>query len=149
MRIIDKKGPVHNPADRDQCLQYMTTIGLIFGELTADHYEDTVAADPLVDALRERMIVVENPDYSRDNLDTQKRSIANAVQVFFKDETSYENLLVEYPLRHRWRREEGILLLMEKLSDIFFGAFPACNLDASWIFACIPSAYPARRCMIL
>jgi 2-methylcitrate dehydratase len=114
LRIIDKKGPLHNPADRDHCLQYMTAIGLIFGELTADHYEDIVAADPRIDALRDRMTVVENPEYSRDYLDPQKRSIANAVQVFFQDGTSSENVVVEYPLGHRRRRSEGIPLLVEK-----------------------------------
>jgi 2-methylcitrate dehydratase len=114
LRIIDKKGPLHNPADRDHCLQYMTAIGMIFGELTADHYEDKVAADPRIDALRDRMTVVENPEYSRDYLDPQKRSIANAVQVFFQDGTSSENVVVEYPLGHRRRRSEGIPLLVEK-----------------------------------
>ncbi len=114
MRIIDKMGPLHNPADRDHCLQYMTAIGLIFGELTADHYEDKVAADPRIDALRDRMTVVENPEYSRDYLDPQRRSIANAVHVFFQDGTSSENVVVEYPLGHRRRRAEGIPLLLEK-----------------------------------
>jgi len=114
IRIIDKRGPLHNPADRDHCLQYMTAIGLIFGELTADHYEDGIAADPRIDVLRERMIVLENRDYSRDYLDPQKRSIANAVQVFFKDGSTTENVVVEYPLGHRRRRAEGIPLLLEK-----------------------------------
>jgi len=114
IRIIDKRGPLHNPADRDHCLQYMTAIGLIFGELTADHYEDGIAADPRIDAFRERMIVLENRDYSRDYLDPQKRSIANAVQVFFKDGSTTENVVVEYPLGHRRRRAEGIPLLLEK-----------------------------------
>lgn len=114
IRIIDKRGPLDNPADRDHCLQYMTAIGLIFGELTAVHYEDRIAADPRIDALRDRMIVQENRDYSRDYLDPQKRSIANAVQVFFKDGSASENVLVEYPLGHRRRRLEGIPLLLEK-----------------------------------
>jgi 2-methylcitrate dehydratase len=114
MRIIDKRGPLHNPADRDHCLQYMTAIGLIFGELTADHYEDRIAADPRIDALRDRMVVQENLDYSRDYLDPQKRSIANAVQIFFKDGSISENIVVEYPLGHRRRRTEGISLLLEK-----------------------------------
>lgn len=114
IRIIDKRGPLHNPADRDHCLQYMTAIGLIFGELTADHYEDGIAADPRIDALRDRMVVQENRDYSRDYLDPQKRSIPNAVQVFFKDGSTSENVVVEYPLGHRRRRTEGIPLLLEK-----------------------------------
>ena len=115
IRIIDKRGPLHNPADRDHCIQYMTSIGLIFGELTADYYEDKIAADPRIDALREKMVVVEEPAYSRDYLDPEKRSIANAVQVFFKDGSSTENILVEYPLGHRRRRSEGLPLLIKKL----------------------------------
>ena len=87
IRIIDKSGPLHNPADRDHCLQYMTAIGLIFGELTADHYEDKIARDPRIDALRAKMPVVEDPRYTKEYLDPDKRSIANAVQVFFKDGT--------------------------------------------------------------
>src|SRR5439155_12582269 len=85
IRIINKTGPLHNPADRDHCLQYMTAIGLLLGALNADHYEDATARDPRVDALRLKMIVQEDPRYSRDYLDPDKRSIANAVQVFFKD----------------------------------------------------------------
>src|SRR6185369_13201484 len=85
IRIIDKKGPLYNPADRDHCIQYMTAIGLLFGNLTADHYGEYVAADPRIDTLREKMEVLEEPRYSRDYLDPEKRSIANAVQIFFKD----------------------------------------------------------------
>src|SRR2546427_3339441 len=85
MRIINKTGPLHNPADRDHCLQYMTAIGLLLGALNADHYEDATARDPRVDALRLKMVVQEDTRYSRDYLDPDKRSIANAVQVFFKD----------------------------------------------------------------
>jgi 2-methylcitrate dehydratase len=114
IRIIDKSGPLHNPADRDHCIQYMTAIGLIFGELTADHYEDAVANDPRIDALRAKMICVEEPRYSKDYLDPDKRSIANAVQVFFKDETSTAKVAVEYPVGHRRRRTEGIPLLIKK-----------------------------------
>ena len=114
IRIIDKSGPLHNPADRDHCIQYMTAVGLIFGELTADHYEDTVANDPRIDALRAKMICVEEPRYSKDYLDPDKRSIANAVQVFFKDETSTAKVAVEYPVGHRRRRTEGIPLLIKK-----------------------------------
>ncbi len=114
IRIIDKRGPLYNPADRDHCLQYMTAVGLIFGELTARHYEDEVAADPRIDALREKMEVVENPQFSKDYLDPAKRSIANAVQVFFRDGTSTEPVVVEYPVGHRRRRAEGVPLLIEK-----------------------------------
>jgi 2-methylcitrate dehydratase len=114
IRIIDKPGPLYNPADRDHCLQYMTAIGLIFGELTADHYEDLVAKDPRIDALRAKMEVIEEPRYSKDYLDPQKRSIANAVQVFFNDGSATENIAVEYPIGHRRRRAEGMPLLVKK-----------------------------------
>jgi len=114
MRIIDKSGPLYNPADRDHCIQYMTAIGLIFGTLTAEHYEDKVAADPRIDALRSKMECVEDPQYSQDYLDPEKRSIANAVQVFFKDGTSTAKVAVEYPLGHRRRRAEAIPLLEAK-----------------------------------
>lgn len=114
VRIIDKTGPLYNPADRDHCLQYMVAIGLIFGELTADHYEDEVARDPRIDELRAKMTVKEDPIYTVDYLDPAKRSIANAVQVFFKDGTSTDKVEVHYPLGHRRRRAEAIPLLLEK-----------------------------------
>ena len=114
IRIIDKTGPLYNPADRDHCLQYMVAIGLIFGELTADHYQDSIAQDPRIDALREKMIVAEEPQYTKDYLDPEKRSIANAVQVFFKDGSRTENVAVEYPVGHRRRRSEGTPLLVKK-----------------------------------
>src|SRR5918992_6362038 len=115
-RIIDKTGPLHNPADRDHCIQYMTAIGLIFGELTADHYEETVAQDPRIDALRDKMVCLEDPRYSKDYLDPEKRSIANAVQVFFKNGSRTEKLAVEYPIGHRRRRAEGMPLLLKKFA---------------------------------
>jgi 2-methylcitrate dehydratase len=114
IRIIDKTGPLHNPADRDHCLQYMVAIGLLFGKLTADHYEDATASDLRVDALRAKMVVKEDPRYSHDYLQPEKRSIANAVQIFFRDGTSTEKVEVEYPVGHRRRRHEGIPLLLEK-----------------------------------
>lgn len=114
IRIIDKRGPLHNPADRDHCLQYMTAIGLIFGQLTAGHYEDKVASDPRIDALREKMVVTEDKSYSADYLDPEKRSIANAVQVFFKDGSKTERVEVHYPIGHRRRRAEGIPELIKK-----------------------------------
>ena len=117
LRIIDKSGPLHNPADRDHCLQYMTAIGLIFGQLTADHYENKVAADPRIDALRAKMVVREEARYSQDYLDPDKRSIANAVQVFFKDGTATAKVEVDYPVGHRRRRAEGIPLLMHKFQE--------------------------------
>ena len=114
LRIIDKSGPLHNPADRDHCIQYMTAAALIFGALTADHYEDKVAGDPRIDALRDQMACVEDPRYTTEYLDPDKRSIANAVQVFFKDGTSTEKVAVEYPIGHRRRRAEGMPLLVKK-----------------------------------
>ncbi len=114
IRIIDKTGPLDNPADRDHCLQYMVAVPLIHGTLTADHYEDEAAADPRIDALREKMQVIENPRYSRDYLDPEKRSIANAVQVFFTDGSCTQRVEIEYPVGHRRRRAEGIPLLKKK-----------------------------------
>lgn len=114
IRIISKTGPLYNPADRDHCLQYMVAIGLIHGNLTADHYEDEAASDPRIDALRAKMEVIEDERYSRDYLDPEKRSIANAVQIFFKDGTHTEKVEVEYPIGHRRRRREGIPLLLAK-----------------------------------
>lgn len=125
IRIIDKKGPLHNPADRDHCIQYMVAIGLIFGELTAAHYEDSVAADPRIDTLRDKMTCIENPQYSRDYLDPSKRSIANAIQIFFRDGTSTEKVEVEYPIGHRRRRKEGIPLLVDKFRTNLGRRFPA------------------------
>jgi 2-methylcitrate dehydratase len=114
IRIISKDGPLHNPADRDHCLQYMVAVPLIFGELAARHYEASVAADPRIDSLRSRMTVTEDRRYSRDYLDAAKRSIANAVQVFFRDGTSTPKVEVEFPVGHRRRRAEGIPLLEAK-----------------------------------
>lgn len=125
VRIIDKTGPLYNPADRDHCIQYMTAVPLIFGELTAEHYEDHVAADPRIDALREKMHVVEEPRYSVDYLDPAKRSIANAVQVFFTDGGSTPRVEVEYPLGHRRRRGESIPFLKKKFLENAGTQFPA------------------------
>jgi len=114
VRIIDKTGPLANPADRDHCIQYMVAVPLVFGRLTADDYEDAVAADPRIDALRDRMEVVENRRFSADYLDPEKRSIPNSVQVFFADGTSTEKVTVEYPIGHRRRRAEAAPLLLDK-----------------------------------
>ena len=130
IRIIDKSGPLHNPADRDHCIQYMTAVGLIFGELTADHYEDTIARDPRIDVLRAKMICVEDLQYSQDYLDPQKRSIANAVQVFFKDGSSTEQVAVEYPIGHRRRRAEGMPLLVKKFETNLASRFAPAQCDA-------------------
>ncbi len=127
IRIIDKSGPLNNPADRDHCLQYMAAIGLIFGSLTADHYEDKVAADPRIDALRAKMVVTEDKQFSIDYLDPEKRSIANAIQVLFKDGTKTEKIEVHYPIGHRRRRAEGIPVLQQKALDAFSAHYGAAK----------------------
>jgi 2-methylcitrate dehydratase len=114
IRIIDKQGPLANPADRDHCIQYMVAVPLIFGRLTAADYEDAIAADPRIDALREIMACVEDKGFSRDYLDPAKRSIANAITVEFNDGTKTPEVVVEYPIGHRRRRDDGIPLLIEK-----------------------------------
>jgi 2-methylcitrate dehydratase len=124
IRIISKDGPLYNPADRDHCLQYMVAVPLIHGALTAEHYEDAVAADPRIDALRAKMKVTEEPRYSKEYHDPDKRSIANAVQVFFTDGTSTPKVEVEYPIGHRRRRAEGIPVLERKFLDALRTRFP-------------------------
>jgi len=114
IRIIDKKGPLNNPADRDHCVQYMVAIPLIFGRLTAKDYEDEIAADPRIDALREKMVCVEDPQFTADYFDPEKRSIANALTIEFNDGSKSEEIVVEYPVGHRRRREEGLPLLLAK-----------------------------------
>lgn len=128
VRIISKTGPLHNPADRDHCIQYMTAVPLIFGRLTAADYEDTIADNPLIDSLRDKMEVVENTQYSRDYLNPDKRSIANAVQVFFKDGTASERIEIEYPLGHKRRRQESIPHLQAKFAGALESIFtpPHC-----------------------
>ena len=139
MRIIKKDGPLTNPADRDHCLQYMVAVPLIKGELVADDYEDDAAADPRIDALRARMQVVENRRYSRDYLDPEKRSIANAVQVFFAGGESTREVAVEYPIGHRRRRDEGIPLLWTKFESNLRTRFSGDRAD-SILAACRDSA---------
>jgi 2-methylcitrate dehydratase len=114
MRIIDKTGPLANPADRDHCLQYMVAVPLAFGRLTAGDYEDEVARDPRIDALRAKMTVTESSGFSRDYLDPDKRAIGNAVQVWFADGSCTERVAIDYPIGHRRRREEGIPQLEAK-----------------------------------
>jgi len=114
IRIIDKKGPLNNPADRDHCIQYMTAVPFIFGRLTARDYEDDIAADPRIDALREKIVCVEDTSYTADYHDPEKRSIANAITVEFNDGTVFDEVAVEYPIGHARRRVEGIPLLIEK-----------------------------------
>jgi len=114
IRIIDKKGPLRNPADRDHTIQYMVAIPLIFGRLTARDYEDEIAADPRIDALREKIICVEDLQYTKDYHDPEKRSIANAVTIIFSDGSALDEVAIEYPVGHKRRRDEGIPLLVEK-----------------------------------
>ena len=114
MVILDKSGPLANPADRDHCMQYMMAVGLIFGKLTTDDYEDHVAADPRIDALRARMKLTESRVFEREYHDPAKRSNANSIRVYFKDGGRTPLSQVDYPLGHRKRRREGIPLLIEK-----------------------------------
>ncbi|PIZ03738.1 MAG: 2-methylcitrate dehydratase [Gammaproteobacteria bacterium CG_4_10_14_0_8_um_filter_38_16] len=114
MRIISKKGVLHNPADRDHCLEYMIAVPLIYGALTAAHYEDTIAKNPMIDHLRNRMQVVENKQFSLDYLDPEKRAIGNAIQITFKDGTKTDLISIDYPIGHKRRRATGIPLLIDK-----------------------------------
>lgn len=113
-RIINKVGELANPADRDHCIQYMVAVPLVFGELTAEHYEDSIAKDKRIDALRDKMVVEVDERYTREYLESDKRSIANAVQIFYKDGSKSQKVEVEYPIGHKRRREEGIPVLIEK-----------------------------------
>ena len=124
IRIIDKKGPLANPADRDHCLQYMVAVPLIFGRLTAADYEDDVAADPRIDRLRDKMSTVEDKQFSKDYLDPEKRSIPNALTVEFNDGSSLPEAVVEYPIGHKRRRKEGIPHLVEKFERNLARRFP-------------------------
>lgn len=128
IRIIDKTGPLSNAADRDHCIQYIAAIGLLFGNLTSDDYEDARAADPRIDILRGKMIVQEDKHYSRDYLNPEKRSITNALQIYFQDGTSTEKVVVEYPLGHRRRRAEGQPLLEQKFISNLSTLFPSRQL---------------------
>lgn len=126
IRIISKKGPLNNPADRDHCLQYMTAVPLAFGNLVAEHYEDSFhQANPIIDQLRDKMEVHENPTYSKEYHEPAKRSIANSLQVYFKDGNSTKKVEIEYPVGHRRRREEGIPLLEQKFKANLATRFPA------------------------
>ena len=129
MRIINKTGHLTNPADRDHCLQYMVAVALIFGQLSADDYENKVASDARIDDLRNKMEVSENPEYSEEYLDPNKRSIGNAVQIFFKDGTSTEQIEVKYPLGHKTRRDEAIPTLIEKYRNNAFDSYHEPHLE--------------------
>ncbi|MEM7473560.1 MAG: bifunctional 2-methylcitrate dehydratase/aconitate hydratase [Planctomycetota bacterium] len=134
VRIISKSGPLHNPADRDHCLQYMVAIGLLHGDLAAEHYEDDCAADPRVDQLRSLMQVAENESYTVSYLDPEKRSIANSVCVHFKDGKATETVEIEYPLGHRRRRDESKPVLHKKFYDALATRFSTeqCDKLSRW-----------------
>lgn len=135
IRIIDKKGPLHNPADRDHCIQYMVAVPILFGRLTAADYEDHVASDPRIDALRDKMVCIEDPAFTADYHDPEKRSIANALTVEFNDGSTLDEIVCEYPIGHRRRRAEGIPLLEAKFRTNLARVFPSKQqqriLDAS------------------
>ena len=145
VRIIDKTGPLNNPADRDHCIQYMTAVPLIYGRLSASDYEDSVAADPRIDALRGRMQVRENERFTADYYQRDKRYIGNAVQVFFRDGTATERVQVDYPVGHRRRRAEGEPLMVRKFEDSVRAHFDAAQ--AQRIVACFadPAALAKMR----
>ena len=130
IRIIDKKGPLDNPADRDHCIQYMVAVPLIFGRLTAEDYEDDVASDPRIDALRDKIGCVEDKQFTKDYLDPSKRSIANALTVELVDGQKLKEVVVEYPIGHKRRRKEGMPLLVEKFKTNLARVFPAKQADA-------------------
>ena len=158
-RIIDKTGPLANYADRDHCIQYMVAVPLIFGRLTADDYTDTVAADPRIDVLRAKMTVKENPRFTKDYFDPDKRFIGNAVQVFFKDGSKTDKVSIDYPIGHRRRRAEGIPVLLDKFRKALAGCLsPAhvveiidiCEQDGGMLEMPVPAfmdlfAYPDGR----
>ncbi|HWJ00539.1 MAG TPA: bifunctional 2-methylcitrate dehydratase/aconitate hydratase [Burkholderiales bacterium] len=125
IRIIDKKGPLNNPADRDHCIQYMVAVPLLYGRLTAADYEDAVASDPKIDLLRDKIDCVEDPQFTRDYHDPEKRSIANALTVEFKDGKRLAETVVEYPIGHKRRRKEGMPVLVEKFRTNLARRFPA------------------------
>jgi 2-methylcitrate dehydratase len=129
IRIIDKKGPLDNPADRDHCIQYMVAVPLIFGRLTAEDYEDDVASDPRIDALRDKIGCVEDKQFTKDYLDPSKRSIANALTVELVDGQKLKEVVVEYPIGHKRRRKEGMPLLVEKFKTNLARVFPPKQAD--------------------
>jgi 2-methylcitrate dehydratase len=130
IRIIDKKGPLDNPADRDHCIQYMVAVPILFGRLTAADYEDSVAGDPRIDLLREKIECVEDPQFTQDYHDPDKRSIANALTVEFKDGSKLGEFVCEYPIGHKRRRKEGMPVLVEKFKTNLARRFPAKQQQA-------------------
>ncbi len=143
VRIIDKTGPLANYADRDHCIQYMVAVPLIFGRLTADDYSDDIAADPRIDALREKMTVAENPQFTKDYFDPAKRYIGNAIQVFFKDGSSTDQVSIDYPIGHRKRRGEGIPVLMAKCEAALRAHLPTAQADRIMALAADPAKLEA------
>jgi len=143
VRIIDKNGPLDNPADRDHCIQYMTAVGLLNGDLAASDYLDDAAGDPRIDALRDRMTVEEDPTYSDDYLDPEKRAISNAVQVEFADGTATDKVEVHYPLGHPRRREEAVPMLRRKLGDAVTARFGPDRAETVLALADDPAALAA------
>ena len=143
IRIIDKTGPLANYADRDHCLQYMVAVPLIFGRLTAADYADDVAADPRIDALRGLMEVRENPQFTRDYFDPDKRYIGNSVQILFKDGTGTDRISVDFPIGHRKRRAEGIPMLMAKCEGALRAHLPVAQVDQIMTLAADPSKLEA------
>jgi 2-methylcitrate dehydratase len=130
VRIIDKVGPLANPADRDHCIQYMVAVPLIFGRLTAADYEDNIAHDPRIDMLRARMTVKEFPTFTREYYERDKRHIGNALHIFFSDGSPKLELRVDFPIGHRKRRAEGMPVLVRKFEDSVAAHFPAKQADA-------------------
>lgn len=129
IRIIDKKGPLNNPADRDHCVQYMVAVPILFGRLTAADYEDSIARDPRIDVLREKIVCVEDPQFTADYHDPEKRSIANALTVEFHDGSRLDEIICEYPIGHRRRRPDGIPLLEAKFRTNLARRFPRKQQD--------------------
>jgi 2-methylcitrate dehydratase len=125
IRIIDKKGPLDNPADRDHCIQYMVAVPILFGRLTAEDYEDSVASDPRIDKLRDKIVCVEDKQFTKDYHDPEKRSIANALTVEFIDGKKMKEIVCEYPIGHQRRRKEGMPVLVEKFKTNLARKFPA------------------------
>jgi 2-methylcitrate dehydratase len=125
LRIIDKPGPLRNAADRDHCLQYMVAVALVHGELTSRHYEDEIAADPRIDHLRARTTVTENPRFTRDYMAEDKRSVANTVEIDFRDGSTLGPVTVEYPIGHPRRRVEGVDAVQRKFEAAFEQVYPA------------------------
>lgn len=129
IRIIDKTGPLLNPADRDHCLQYILAVALYKGDITSDDYEDEMANNPVIDELRSKMEVIEDKEYSKDYLDETKRSIANAVEVYFKDGSKTKKIAIEYPLGHRMRRQEAEPFLLRKFNHNLLSHFTALETE--------------------